>query len=195
MPVIRTRARTLWLILLIAVLAGGGCAGKRDALTTLSELRKASDFHAKRGAELRLILATQMIDQQKKAMLEKLDRIHLEKKLEIYEKTEERVGTITTSNLRSLDTALEAPLKRLNEQLAQARSAGDKETELSVRYDLMVSLMGFARDENSLETAREALEICSSIVRKDITYRDIRVCRKQAGELIKELSGPASSED
>ncbi len=72
---------------------------------------------------------------------------------------------------------------------------GDKETELSVRYDLMVSLMGFARDTKSLEIAREALDICSSIVRKDITYRDIRSCRKQADELIKELTGPASSED
>ena len=67
---------------------------------------------------------------------------------------------------------------------------GDKDTELTVRYDLMVSLMEFARAEKSLEIAREALDICSSIARKDITYRDIRVCRTQADKLIKELSRP-----
>ncbi len=71
---------------------------------------------------------------------------------------------------------------------------GDRHTELSVRYDLMVSLMEFARDEKSLESAREALEICSSIVRKDITYRDIRVRRKQSDELVKELTAMASSD-
>jgi tetratricopeptide (TPR) repeat protein len=69
---------------------------------------------------------------------------------------------------------------------------GDRETELAVRYDLMVSLMEHARGEKSLELARESLEICSSIARKDITYRDIRACRKQVDELIKELSGPSS---
>jgi len=72
---------------------------------------------------------------------------------------------------------------------------GDRDTELSVRYNLMVSLMEFARDEESLESAREALEICSSIVRKDITYRDIRACRSRVGDLIKDLTGTASSED
>ncbi len=68
---------------------------------------------------------------------------------------------------------------------------GDKVRELAIRYDLMVSLMEQARSEQSLELAREALDICSSIARKDITYRDIRVRRKKADELIKELSGPA----
>ena len=43
-------------------------------------------------------------------------------------------------------------------------------------------------------SAREALEICSSIARKDITYRDIRARRKHADELIKEL-GSSSSAD
>ena len=70
--------------------------------------------------------------------------------------------------------------------------AGDKDTELSIRYELMISLMEHARLEKSLELARESLEICSSIARKDITYRDIRTCRKQVDELIKELSGPSS---
>ena len=67
---------------------------------------------------------------------------------------------------------------------------GERDTELSVRYDLMVSLMEFARQEKSLELAREALDICSSIARKDITYRDIRTCRTQSDKLIKQLSRP-----
>jgi tetratricopeptide (TPR) repeat protein len=70
--------------------------------------------------------------------------------------------------------------------------AGDKESELAIRYDLMVSLTEHAKTEQSLELARESLEICSSIARRDITYRDIRACRKQVGELIEELSGPSS---
>jgi tetratricopeptide (TPR) repeat protein len=69
---------------------------------------------------------------------------------------------------------------------------GDREMELAIRYDLMVSLMEHARTEQSLEVARESLEICSSIARKDITYRDIRACRKQVDVLIKEFSGPSS---
>ena len=70
---------------------------------------------------------------------------------------------------------------------------GDKEAELTIRYDLMVSLMEHARTEQSLELAKEAVEICSTIARKDITYRDIRACRTQVDVLIKELSGPPSN--
>ncbi|MHC4420156.1 MAG: tetratricopeptide repeat protein [Planctomycetota bacterium] len=70
--------------------------------------------------------------------------------------------------------------------------AGDRESDLAIRYDLMVSLMEHAKTEESLDLAREAVEICSSIARKDITYRDIRACRKQVDVLIKELSGPTS---
>ena len=64
---------------------------------------------------------------------------------------------------------------------------GDKVTELAVRYDLMVSLMEHARGEKSLDLAREALGICSSIARIDIGYRDIRACRRAVDELIKEM--------
>lgn len=67
--------------------------------------------------------------------------------------------------------------------------AGDRDTELTIRYDLMVSLMEHARTEGSMDLAREALEICSSIARKDITYRDIRQRRKDVDTLMKELSG------
>ncbi len=64
---------------------------------------------------------------------------------------------------------------------------GDKDMELSIRYDLMVSLIELARREKSLDLAKEALDISSSIARKDITYRDIRQCRKQVDELVKQL--------
>ena len=72
--------------------------------------------------------------------------------------------------------------------------AGDRDTELAIRYDLMVALMAHARDQESIDLAREALDIASSIARKDITYRDIRNCRVQADELIKQLKKPSSNE-
>jgi hypothetical protein len=37
--------------------------------------------------------------------------------------------------------------------------------------------------------ARDALEICSGIARKDITYRDIRAKRREIEELQKSLAG------
>ena len=57
-----------------------------------------------------------------------------------------------------------------------------------MRYDLMVSLIAKAHDERSVDEAKDALEICSSIARKDITYRDIRARRKEVDALIKERS-------
>ena len=65
----------------------------------------------------------------------------------------------------------------------------EKERELPIRYDLMLSLIDLARDKNSMEEAREAAEICSAIIRKDIGYRDIRVKRKEVDALIKEIDG------
>ena len=65
----------------------------------------------------------------------------------------------------------------------------EKERELPIRYDLMLSLIDLARENNSMEEAREAAEICSAIVRKDIGYRDIRVKRKEVDALIKEIDG------
>lgn len=59
--------------------------------------------------------------------------------------------------------------------------------ELVIRYDLMESLIELARQEQSGEYAREALEICSGIARKDISYRDIRTRRKELDELCREL--------
>ncbi|MCH2149672.1 MAG: hypothetical protein MK095_09585 [Phycisphaerales bacterium] len=62
------------------------------------------------------------------------------------------------------------------------------ELELEIRYDLMESLIELAKREQSGEHAREALDICSGIARKDITYRDIRSRRKELDELSRELS-------
>jgi len=64
----------------------------------------------------------------------------------------------------------------------------DKDLELDVRYDLMNSLAIHAHAEKNLDLAREAQEICSTIMRKNITYRDIRERRKDLDVLIKELS-------
>ncbi|MEE2973065.1 MAG: hypothetical protein VX672_08065 [Planctomycetota bacterium] len=63
----------------------------------------------------------------------------------------------------------------------------EQERELPIRYDLMLSLIDLARENGSMEEAREAADICSAIVRKDIGYRDIRVKRKEVDALVKEL--------
>ncbi len=70
---------------------------------------------------------------------------------------------------------------------------GEKDTELAIRYDLMVSLMAEAKEQRSLELAKEALAICSIIARKSITYRDIREFRSQVDTLIRSLSGGSGS--
>jgi len=69
----------------------------------------------------------------------------------------------------------------------------EKDMELDIRYDLMVSLLAKAKVERSADLAREALDICSGIARKDITYRDIKSRRKEVDQLIRDLSGPASA--
>ena len=69
----------------------------------------------------------------------------------------------------------------------KALAGGDNDTELSLRYDLMQSLASKAKNDDNIDLAREAMEICSSIARKDISYRDIRECRRTLDELVKEL--------
>ena len=69
----------------------------------------------------------------------------------------------------------------------QSIGGGDPETELSIRYDLMKSLAEKAKNDTNIDLAREAMEICSKIARKDISYRDIRDCRRNLDELVKEL--------
>ena len=63
----------------------------------------------------------------------------------------------------------------------------EAERELSIRYDLMSSLIERAKLEKRGDLAREAAEICSAIVRKNIGYRDIRQKRKDIDVLQKEL--------
>ncbi len=72
--------------------------------------------------------------------------------------------------------------------------ATEKDRELEIRYDLMVSLTEQARAEGEIGVAKEALSICSGIARTKITYRDIRNKRKEIDELIKSLA-PAESSD
>lgn len=69
-----------------------------------------------------------------------------------------------------------------------ALDATEKDRELEIRYDLMASLIEQAKSEESLDVAKEALEICSGIARRNITYRDIRNKRKEIDTLVKELS-------
>ncbi|MDP7008657.1 MAG: hypothetical protein QGI78_03700 [Phycisphaerales bacterium] len=66
-------------------------------------------------------------------------------------------------------------------------AGSDNSTELSIRYDLMQALAKKAENDQNVELAREALEICSGIARKDISYRDIRDCRRNLDSLVKDL--------
>lgn len=69
----------------------------------------------------------------------------------------------------------------------QALGVGEGDKELPIKYDLMNSLIELARAERNGAYAREAAEICSAIVRRDIGYRDIRTKRKDIDALLKEL--------
>jgi tetratricopeptide (TPR) repeat protein len=71
----------------------------------------------------------------------------------------------------------------------QVLDATGADRELDIRYDLMNSLIEQARAEKSAGPAKEAAEICSAIVRKNIGYRDIREKRKLIDTVIKELGG------
>jgi tetratricopeptide (TPR) repeat protein len=66
-------------------------------------------------------------------------------------------------------------------------SVDEEERELEIRYDLMLSLMAHARQEQSTDLAREARDMCSAIARKDIGFRDIRERRKEVEELVKAM--------
>ena len=69
----------------------------------------------------------------------------------------------------------------------KALAGADSEMELSLRYDLMRALAQKAKIDKNIDLAKEAMEICSGIARKDISYRDIRDCRRDLDELVKEL--------
>lgn len=69
----------------------------------------------------------------------------------------------------------------------QGLGVGETDRELPIKYDLMVALMELARAEKNGAYSREAGEICSAIVRRDISYRDIRAKRKEIDLLMKEI--------
>ena len=69
----------------------------------------------------------------------------------------------------------------------KALAGTDNDTELSLRYDLMKSLSEKADKEQNIDLAKEAMDICSGIARKDISYRDIRDWRRKLDELVKNL--------
>ena len=71
----------------------------------------------------------------------------------------------------------------------QVLDATGAERELDIRYDLMNSLIEQARAEKSAGPAKEAAEICSAILRKNIGYKDIRDKRKLIDTVIKDLGG------
>lgn len=60
--------------------------------------------------------------------------------------------------------------------------------ELEIRYHLMLSLAAQARADRNDILAKEAQETASTIMRKDIGFKDIRQRRKEIDELLKELS-------
>ncbi|MDY7109122.1 MAG: hypothetical protein SYC29_10855 [Planctomycetota bacterium] len=67
--------------------------------------------------------------------------------------------------------------------------ATQSERELPIKYDLMLALIEAAREEESVDMAKQAKSICSEIARKDVTYRDIRAKRKEVDGLIREMTG------
>ena len=64
---------------------------------------------------------------------------------------------------------------------------GDSNRNLDIQYDLMKALIKHANAEKNVKHAKESLEICSAIARKDISYKDIRNKRREIDNLIKEL--------
>ncbi|MCZ6837039.1 MAG: hypothetical protein O7G85_14780 [Planctomycetota bacterium] len=75
----------------------------------------------------------------------------------------------------------------------EAIDVADRDRELDIRYDLMLSLIAYAKNENDADLAREARDICSNIARKNIGFRDIRTKRSEVEKLLKAMSGGGSS--
>lgn len=65
----------------------------------------------------------------------------------------------------------------------------DDETHLNMRYDLMLALEAFARENEELEAAEEANKLASGIALKQLNFRDIRERRDALRTLVKELKG------
>ena len=73
-------------------------------------------------------------------------------------------------------------------EVLESIDSSNKDLELEIRYNLMISLIAHARMERDFQLAKEALEICSWIARKDISYRDIRDRRKEIDQLSREIA-------
>lgn len=74
----------------------------------------------------------------------------------------------------------------------QALDSTDRERELEIKYDLMTSMLAVGREESSLAMAKEAADICSTILRRNIGFRDIRTKRKEVDQLIRDLGGTSA---
>ncbi len=70
----------------------------------------------------------------------------------------------------------------------QSLDVTNRDLELPIRFDLMLSLIAESRKQRSIDLAKEAQEICSTIARKDITYRDIRERRREVDQLVQDLN-------
>lgn len=69
-----------------------------------------------------------------------------------------------------------------------ALDSTQSDRELEIKYDLMNSLIALATAEKSGALAKEAAELCSTIVRKNIAFRDVRQKRKDVDELVRAFS-------
>lgn len=69
-----------------------------------------------------------------------------------------------------------------------ALDATQAERELEIKYDLMLALIALAQQEKSSALAKEAADICSTIVRRNISFKDVRQKRKDVDELVRALS-------
>lgn len=69
-----------------------------------------------------------------------------------------------------------------------AIDATNAEREMDVRYDLLTALLELARLDKSVQHAKDAQDLCSVILRKDIGYKDIKAKRKETDELVRQLS-------
>ncbi len=84
----------------------------------------------------------------------------------------------------------ELAVETLQEGIA-AHPLDDDRVALELRYQLLLTLMDLARQDDDLEKAREAQKLASFILQKDIKYRDIRDRMNQSKQLVEELRNKA----
>ena len=65
----------------------------------------------------------------------------------------------------------------------------DDDTHLAMRYDLMLALEAYARENRDLKSAEEAFEHSKHIAMRQIKFRDIAQKRDATRQLVKELRG------